>query len=553
MHSVPTYRLAVAFSALSPDLAPRLERAAALEPGAHWEIVTSDDESVPEHPLDAVVYGALAEQRAPRAFERFLREVARRGLEVARIPPSTPEAVDELPRRLRLSGVLELTPPAARRFWPPAQTSLPFDEVAGASKVWLPPRGPMVTLTRLERGVRLEADSGDRGLRTVQVQWQSSEVVVRCSVPGVACVGSPDWLAVRRDQRDALSEFADVVAGERGEPRLLLEPLVRRARLWLVRGVPPAVRRVARLFHEDVRLEVAARLMNDPTGRLTQLAAVCPGVFTVSAFGAALDTACDLAVRGRPLAEVLAALGSRELPVRSRRSWARRLPFVRRATAAVAPEALWLCYPPGIALGDVPKELARNAAWFTAVAAFVRSGSPTRLAPFVSARGAELGVLDDEVLSSLFRRLTVRGTRLGRWPSRKTTVAAARELVATWPAGAATASRAVLGLAAPGDPRLVVRVLETDVDLAAEGEEMHHCIATYASAVARGETIALSVRFVGERLTAAVLPFRNGPLLVEHVAGFANQAPSEAALQALTTWLEGQASGPDAARPATSR
>ena len=49
-----------------------------------------------------------------------------------------------------------------------------------------------------------------------------------------------------------------------------------------------------------------------------------------------------------------------------------------------------ISYPPGIAIGDVPKEPARNAAWFTAVTAFVRSGAPARLAPFVSARGAEL-------------------------------------------------------------------------------------------------------------------------------------------------------------------
>jgi hypothetical protein len=546
VNGVPTFRLAVAFSSLTPGLAPRLERAAALEPGAHWEIVISDDEFIPEHPLDAVVYGALAEQRAPRAFERFLREVARRGLEVARIPTSTPEAVDELPRRLRLSDVLELTPPAARRFWPPAQTSLPFDAVTGASKVWLPPRGPMVTLTRLERGVRLEANDRDRAVRMVHVHWHSSGVVVSSSVPGVACVGLPDWLAVQRDQRDALSEFADVVAGERGGPRLLLEPLVRRARLWLVRALPPAVRRVARLFHEEVRLEVAARLMNDSTGRLMQLARVCPGVFTLSSFrvfGEPLDTACDLAVRGLPLSEVLAALGSRGLPDRSRRSWVRHLPFVRRATPAVAPDALWLCYPPGIAIDDVPKDPALNAAWFAAVAAFVRSESHARLAPFVSAHGAELGALDDEVLSSLFWRLTVRGTRLGRWPSRKTTVACARDLVATWPAGSVTASLAAPRLAAPRDPRLEVRVLETDVDLAAEGEEMHHCIGTYAPRVARGETIALSVRFVGERLTAAVLPLRDGPLLIEHIAGFANRAPSEAALQALTMWLDGQTWG----------
>lgn len=194
----------------------------------------------------------------------------------------------------------------------------------------------------------------------------------------------------------------------------------------------------------------------------------------------------------------------------------------------------------------MPRSPVENIAWFRAagVLAAVTAGpgraEAAHVAGFVSARGVELGRLSEDTLESLFRRLVLRGTRIGRWPSRRTRVESACAMVGRWPESEHRAAAAPFLLASPSDPRLSVRPLETAADLACEGEEMHHCVASHLDEIERGETIAVSLRFGDERMTATLYPMDRGQLVIDQLAGFANGEPSEEAVRVVEEWLAEQ-------------
>jgi len=495
-------------------------------------------------PCDAVVYGAEAERWDPRAFARFEREVRGRGIGIARIGEDNVEAVDEVIRELRLSRVLELTPPSAQRF-SLAHREWVVDGAPDVRSVSLPPPGaPPITLRRTQHGVRLDCGYAPDP-RSVEVSWCGTGVAVSATNVDVHDL-EIDWLCVRRTKPDAFSAFADTVAGRRGHPRLLLEPLVRCARVWLLRALPAQARALARTFDRAARAIVAARTALDTTGRVAQLARTCPGVFSYAMAARAfeqLDDACGRAIAGARLRQVLDVLLDSS-PVAAPAGWrARHARFLRRALPSVEPRSLVAPFAAGLALDDVPREPAANRAWFRAAAVLSHlvtleeRADAAHLAAFVSARGAELGSMEWGDLHSFLRRLAMRRTHLGRSPSRHTSVESALGLVRPWTAS--VTDHHPPDLDAPTDPRLTVRRLRSADELAAEGVSMRHCVANLVPEVERDALIVLSILFGQERLTATVMAMPGRRFFVDQLRGVGNALPTEEAWCAVGDWLEG--------------
>jgi hypothetical protein len=277
-------------------------------------------------------------------------------------------------------------------------------------------------------------------------------------------------------------------------------------------------------------------------------------VLTLALFGP-IDRVVERAVAGAPLPEVLALVrhiclsfdASRRPRAVPEAAWPMRQRFLRRAAASVPWWALASPHPPGLALDDVPLHPAANEAWFVAVALLAdrmaSDADAARLGPFVSAHGAELGDLPLPSLARLYRRLTVRGRWLGRWPGRRTSAATALAHVQRWPDEEAARRRAERPLAPPPRSGLVVRELDSAEALALEGERMHHCAAQTWEDVRCGVSRVFAVEFRGERLTVELLCFRDGGLALGDVSAFANRAPGRAARAAVEAWVRAVSAG----------
>lgn len=515
MHDVPHFRIAVAFARRLDERVSCLSRACIAEPGARFEIVPVPGAALPTGDLHAVVCAEDVPDRLPDSFRRITVEASARGVPVLVEGPD----LESVPRRVRLSAPLPFVPRTTTP--PPAQRSLALDELAGRSLVRLPPRGPTVTLERVPLGVRLAARDDMGGTRALVATLDALglRVLVDDREPPTRRP-HVEWLALGASLVDAFSRFADDIAGPEGTPRALLEPLVRRARVWLARAMPPHARALARTFHPELRAFVAFHVAQDATGRIAQIARACPGLVTFSREACtwrAGALARRAIVRGEQQKRVLAhCLDSWVEHYGYPLSRARQEAFIRRAGPRVLPGDLSVPVADGVLLDDVPSDARTNARWFRAIAAFSsidfgRDATVASLAPFVSARGVALGELDALELEQLLRRLATRGEELRRWPSRKTSLDAARASVRLWPEEEIVLQRPSIRFPSPPDPSLQVRRLATTVELAAEGEQMHHCVATYTDAVLRGRTQVFSASFREERLTLAIDVYARRP------------------------------------------
>jgi hypothetical protein len=185
--------------------------------------------------------------------------------------------------------------------------------------------------------------------------------------------------------------------------------LIRRAARAALAACDPMALQVARCFHRSARWYVYAAVVQDRTGRIAQLAAVCPGVLLLASAladvgeGDLAERILDASVRGRPLREVIgvAVRCWEEVCERDERreAWLRTFPsaghvasihpiLLQRAGAQVDPLHLLAELPDSFAPEDIPARADRNADWFQAMAAAQRTLSrgplATELGPFVS-------------------------------------------------------------------------------------------------------------------------------------------------------------------------
>jgi hypothetical protein len=289
------------------------------------------------------------------------------------------------------------------------------------------------------------------------------------------------------------------------------------------------------------------RVAADATGRVAQLARVCPGVFALGVSlraSTALDEVCARTIAGERLARCLEpVLEAWRRAGSGPRDVARHATFVKRAPAPLDPDALREPFPEGLVLDDLPAETAARTAWFIAAGTLAaRSGcgsakDANALAPFVSARGAAIGELDADARACLFAGLVQRGRTLGHWPARNTELAAARQRIHGF-ANDDERLAWIPTLTPPTNPRLDVRVLASPAELAAEGERMGHCVASYTPDVLRREMLVFSVEWESARYTASAIVLPDDTLALAEVQGRHNLGPPPPALvTALARWL----------------
>ena len=431
-----------------------------------------------------------------------------------------------------------------------AQLELPLDALARRSLVRLG-SGSTVLVMRIERGVQMEARTPDGDRSSLRVALTPTTIAVESTSPLERGAPVPDLFQLRRrDERDMFSDFADAIAS--GDDRAALDVLVLRARIWLARELPRRARATGRRFRHECRTLVALRVAADRTGRLAQLAQVCPAIFALSrelAVATVLGLACERASAGERVRGVLgivldawAASFHRTCPL-DQSVVDRHAAFLLRAGPRVAGHHLSLPFPAGLALDDVPPGARDNEAWFSCAAELARLAHHApeldahRLAPFVSARAGDLWQLRIPRLRRLLRGLANRGHHLGRWPSRRTPVASALEIHVAWCVADAARALRRRTLPPPRTPDLRVRPLDTVAAIAAEAELMHHCLADELDTITTGGLLAFAVEHRGERLTAAVSVGAGRTPVLWDLAGRFNAEASEEARAAVEGWL----------------
>ena len=552
---IPRLFVGVALTDDGGALAEQVRAAVHRLPGFRWEVEWLETEHAVRlaSGMHVMLCPADAPTRCPRALRLLRLECGESGVPIVFVATerAAGSRLDSLPRRLALHLAYLFYPlrePAA-----PAQRTFGFEELTGRDLVSLPPIGPTVTLTRLDGGARLEAIEQDGTVRALAISYANGTLHVDSTLPLSSLrTDFQRWFERPRAtaDSDAFSDFADSIAGRGLPARALLQPLVRRARLWLARALPRSARSVARAFHPSTRLDVVRRVAADPSGRVAQLAKVCPGVFVLAVgLGArdALDEACLRTIRGEPLADALAPVLARWAAGRKGAvDVARHSRFVRRAPAALDPRLSLYPFPIGLALDDVPSEPAARAAWFTAAGAFAgrtdcHAHAPdSPLAAFVSAQGASLGVADPRHLKDLLTRLELRGQALGRWPARRTTMDAAKRAAGRFYEGISTRRVPSRRLFSPTNSDLRVRMLHSAVELAAEGERMRHCLANYEDYLYEGKLMLFSGTYENTRFTASATILSDGTLLLDEMSCSLGRLPPRAARKAMEAWLREQ-------------
>lgn len=210
--------------------------------------------------------------------------------------------------------------------------------------------------------------------------------------PGGSGPGSVEW---------AFSALLDAIGlGLRAAPDLRRARPLLRARRWLgtlggelVRRRDPVARQVAATFPVHLRSWVYRQIVGDPTGRIAQIASVCPGLLVVAfvwseevvASPGDRDSLLPGIVQGLPLRTLLLDAARRSLapelievvnsgpagyrlrclgPEELRPVIEARSLLIRRARAAVQVLDLLDVPPPGFAPEDIPRDPSGNAHWF---------------------------------------------------------------------------------------------------------------------------------------------------------------------------------------------
>jgi hypothetical protein len=385
--------------------------------------------------------------------------------------------------------------------------------------------------------LRLEAPES-RTQRVRMLELHLGPASRRCELDALA------WslCGTQAQDRSAVTDFVSAVheelAGSDGRDLELAEALVQRGVAAAVRRADPALRALACQFRPDRRYRVYRWMVRDPSRRIAQLAAVCPGALVVALDLAhqvetwpAVDALMQAVVQGKSLGAVLE-------PVVARGG---HVALVRRASARLYAFCLLRMGPGPFVTADIPRQRNANAAWFK-----LMSSASARMRPFVSCHAAELVAAArqrDWMPYQLVRWLDDCAAATGRRPGRRSRLAALLAQSEAWheqqprPDDELSPAQALPAwLPAPRPVTAVaMRSFLTVGDLIAEGREMRHCLASHARLVVRGEAQACGLTIDGQRLT---LELRDGR--IHDLRGVANRAPSSRERALVATWLAAQ-------------
>jgi hypothetical protein len=311
---------------------------------------------------------------------------------------------------------------------------------------------------------------------------------------------------------------------------------------------------LAGTFAPDARDEVYAALLADPTGRVHQLVAACPGVFTL-AQGAPAHAAEDLVARVRAGVRVGALLDwLLELIEASRRTRPGWQPLPRGTKALVRRVPAWLGWTQlerlltatHVDLNDWPASDEDLEAWLAAMfhwslhaRAPLDDAATRSLGAFISRHGATLPALGLDI-SEICDWATSSGDRV---PGRRTSPTAVRRAIDAWHKRLHTAvvdpdCRLASGpVAARSVPGLEITPLRTPAELQREGEDLLHCVASLAPHAVAGQVFLYGATTAEGRLTIAIARGPHGWRLQE-ARGLANRRPSAVEAAAIARWIE---------------
>jgi len=427
------------------------------------------------------------------------------------------------------------------------------------------------------------------------------------------------WLS-----REVYDEPARIPPGGREEASETMRGLYRTLRELAIAAVDrsdPVARSLAMRFPVHLRLPVYARVVDDRSGCLAQLATACPGALTYAL--ALVERGAWLAPIGeRLLAGVTAGTqlgpllgdaiaawmegcqraappprdvgGEPPQPAEPAGHKLHGLPFdlawvaqlagtkarsllerqrllVRRAGPGV-PATLLVAPPPAaFAPEDIPRPVRANARWYRVmrlrslrpVPEDERERARAALCRFASRHALALWQLADRrdvttLLSDLLDYVAATHVSPGR------TTDPQRLLAASWrwhthhawlPQADREHVRRLAGLTFPepalarwtdkephdaeadgAEPHVAVRAVTTPHALVDESERMHHCVATYAHAIAMGRSWIFHAEVAGRPLTIDA-ELRGTEFVLRQVLGVANRQPTAAELRALGPWL----------------
>ncbi len=378
-----------------------------------------------------------------------------------------------------------------------------------------------------------------------------------------------------------------VATGPLAEYRLHLGELARHASALC----KPEARKIALRFRPASRLGVYGLVQRDETGRMAQLASICPGavLFAVGlqcgpqatrwigqrmarqvVEGRKLDRVLGEAVEAwlsgdrEPLRQLRlfpGLFGEADVPLAFREQAARLRLLIRRAGPLVHPAWLVRIPPPLVVPEDIPAHPHDNACWYRIVSDVERHApraGAEGFAAFISKSVVALRRLAtcdrpvDLLLGELRDYLNATRARVGR----ASTFQRVMDDCSRWHARLRELEELVdleceLGLATGEDiafarppiPGLandagVVRPVGTLHELVREGREMHNCVAWRAPAILEGECFIYSAKVAGERLTVEILRDAGPGLCLGEVRTFANGMPRPEHLAFLNAWIQ---------------
>lgn len=353
------------------------------------------------------------------------------------------------------------------------------------------------------------------------------------------------------------------------------------ARAAAARCDEPA-RRVALRFSPVTRAWLYQRIVDDRTGRVSQLALAAPGTLVFAAGAAARNGMAPVA--DEILRDAVRGLRLRTLLARAVDVWAEhtdpRFPpsqeALRRQARIVLRTGAWV--PPGITVerppthfaeADIPEAVFRNARWHRVMRAHFRlfddserhgREADAAVTGFLSRRGLEafprarqIHRLRRKVVELLdYTRAT--GRRPGRATDPRRLMADVRAWHREFAADARPRAPAENGcdarsvppetpLPAPSLPAWsspdgdILVPIATAGRLALESLEMEHCVATYLRPVLAGESVIVAGTVAGKRITIEVdVRSAAAPVLVQ-ASRARNAQPTREQWKILRTWM----------------
>ena len=321
-------------------------------------------------------------------------------------------------------------------------------------------------------------------------------------------------------------------------------------------------RALARRFAPTDRLAVHNELAADPSGRLAQLAATCPGLLSLAAAGRTDYRSLLLGSirRGVRLRWIIDELWdwawAREIrdpapgvtPERALRPW------IMRASSAVC--GAHLCNLPvrPIIGDDIPTARIDNRRWYAVMSELFEdfpSGElpMDRVDTFLAFCSRHAPLLDRRAPGRSATSWLLEACRVhDRWPSRRTDPHGLIERAQRWHRSLRDARRLGRQLSGrvvplpelhPAPPRgrvLRATPITTAQDLYAEGQGMGHCVYQFLAEALSGKTVFCHIEHRDESLTLAIRRVE-GRWAYPTLSGFKNKMPSKAAMAAVRGWL----------------